>query len=192
MRAITLRQPWAQQVFDLHNPKNIENRSRLKPPPELLKNDPIDHPFFAIHAGKAYAKDAASLYPVGVAPLGRDECTFGAVLGVVRVVQVVDIATNRHPLDHLPLLSDWSWWLGPIGWVLADPITIDPVKAPGALGCWRLDSLLSREVLKRARATVKAHLMAQGILTPEACQRLKRADMDLEAAYDQTLTAGKW
>lgn len=119
MRALTLWQPWASQPFDRLNPKDVENRSALRPPEELWTNvwappeqptpgvvrvDTGRRPFFAIHAGLRY--DPAPLrrsqgiadpgwpFPPGVPVPPKERLPFGAVVGVVRLRHAFDARTQ--------------------------------------------------------------------------------------------------
>lgn len=120
MRAVTLWQPWASQVFDILDPKDVENRRTLRPPEELVTNlwspprpprdgvlrvDTGRHPFFAVHAGKVYddgpalaaaGRDTAGrlAFPAGVRVPPREALPYGAVVGVARVLHAFDSRTR--------------------------------------------------------------------------------------------------
>lgn len=145
MRAVTLWSPWSHAV--VHGSKDVENRKALLPPPELLAEI---RPFFAIHAGLSYGMLGFS-FPEGAQVPPREECAAGAIIGVARVLGALDMrrpqprvlgptpeaASMRSP-EYMRILDmdQRSWWLGPIGWLLADRIAIDPIPCKGHLGCW--------------------------------------------------------
>lgn len=163
MRALTLWQPWASQVFDRGDPKNVENRRTLMPPAELLA---APRPFFAVHAGKTY-DDGPWLAATGQSTAGRlpfpkgtvvpmpEGLPYGVVLGVVRVRNALDARPGRTvslalPEDHDDTTIDLyrrRWWLGPIGWRLFDAVPLrQPVPCRGALGVWTLPPKVERAV----------------------------------------------
>lgn len=116
MYALTVKQPFASAI--IAGAKSLENRS-WRPPARILGER------IAIHAGSAR-------HPLwrSVLPLWDGEQPFGALLGTVRVVGVV---------DH----SDSPWWIGPLAWVLEDPIALaSPIVMPGRLGLWRVPDTL--------------------------------------------------
>lgn len=119
MRAITLWQPWASQIFDPVEPKDVENRSTLRAPealwetvwappnpprPGVININTGQRPFFAIHAGLRYDLAPGMLargaevdgwpFPAGVRVPERSECPLGAVIGVVRLRHGWDSRTH--------------------------------------------------------------------------------------------------
>lgn len=167
MRAITLRQPWASQVFDRHNPKDIENRTTLKPPSDVFALTPRGRlPFVAIHAGQKYEKNPA--YPRNVVIPAREGLAFGAIIGVVRVQLAVDwrgeapVELRKAPLYGSPRQIKASpWWLGPIGWKLVDAIPIKPVPCKGLLGAWHVPSSVVLEVANNLDEALRDELWAR-------------------------------
>lgn len=152
MRAISLLQPWASQVFDRFDPKNIENRNRLQPPLELLVEP---RPYLAIHASLGYDKEIGKKwsFPKGATVPGPAMCPRGAIIGVVRVRGSLDNRGGRYrnvrgidPLltpatdpraRELLDMDQQRWWLGPIGWLFFDGVGIrNPVPCKGSLGVW--------------------------------------------------------
>lgn len=133
MHALTLWQPWAHLI--VRGQKRIENRT-WAPPPSLHEM------FFAIHAGKQWDGVAAkSVSDAGLhAPfaLRREQVTFGAIVGVARLVGVVKKSAS-------------PWFIGPLGWVLDDVQAIDPVQCKGAQGLWQLTEEQTQTVLARVR-----------------------------------------
>jgi hypothetical protein len=136
MRALTIRQPWAQLIVDGH--KDIENRSwSTKWRGPLL-----------IHAGLQY--DTLARVPDGV---DRDELADtmarahrrrGTIVGLVTLVDVV----RKDP-------SSWAQE-DQHHWKLADPIAFDtPIMASGRQGLWMPST---REI-----EAVRLQLEAQGV-----------------------------
>lgn len=136
MRAITIRQPWAQLIVDGHKP--IENRSwSTKWRGPLL-----------IHAGLQY--DTTARMPEGV---DRDELAWtldrahkrrGVHVGLVQLVDVV----RRDP-------SPWAQE-DQCHWKLGDPISFDtPILAGGRQGVWMPG--------ERELAAVRLQLEGQGV-----------------------------
>lgn len=188
MRAITLWQPWASQVFDLVDPKDVENRKTLRPPEELWTPVPVSggrvswrRPFFAIHAGLRYDPGPEALasgtdpkhlpgawpFPKGTRVPREEEVPLGAVVGVVRLRHAFDERTRTTVgVDDPPrgiveckALPLSRWWLGPIGWRLEHAIPIEPVPVRGFLGCWTLPDDVAAEVSRRAARVVDDELV---------------------------------
>jgi len=107
MRAITLHQPWASQIFDPRDPKNVENRGRLTPSAEILKVDPGTgrRPFIAVHAGLVYDASPKRLaegtdsiehagshmpFPKGTRVPEKDALPYGRIIGIARVKGALD------------------------------------------------------------------------------------------------------
>jgi hypothetical protein len=118
--ALSVQQPWAWAI--LHAGKDIENRTWA--PPRHIVGRRV-----WIHASKKrQAIEPVELLP----PLSFADDTpdladlpLGAILGSVRVVGSTHEATGNR------------WFMGPIGWVLADPSSLpEPVPARGRLGVW--------------------------------------------------------
>lgn len=121
MMALTVRQPWAWMI--IHAGKDIENRTwatRYRGP--LL-----------IHAGKGkptraeiewvdqYARDRGVSIP-------WSQLEYGAVIGQVNLIG----CTESH---------ESTWWMGPVGWILADPRPLPPRPAKGQLGLFDVSSV---------------------------------------------------
>jgi hypothetical protein len=114
LKAITFHRPWAYAIA--HLGKDIENRSWACPlPPSRL---------IAIHAGRKYDRQAADWIRQS---LGLDcpieEAHPGGIVAIARFVGNVTA-------------SDSPWFVGPIGWQLADVVAIDPVPCSGQQGLW--------------------------------------------------------
>lgn len=117
MKVLTVRQPWAWAIF---NGKDIENRDW----PTNYRGP------LAIHAGKGmtadeYVQASQFIFEKGGAwPPYRPDLVFGAILGVVELVD----CTPLHPS---------AWFQGAYGFVLANPRPLaNPVPCKGALSLW--------------------------------------------------------
>lgn len=66
-----------------------------------------------IHAGRSFDGDAIEGLP--------DRFTFGAIIGHVDLIDIV----TEHPSP---------FFIGPYGWVLANPKLIEPIKLRGRVG----------------------------------------------------------
>lgn len=133
--AIAVIQPWAHAI--VHGWKDIENRDW----PTNYRG-PV-----CIHASKfdkrkfneQLAGYKATVVPSGslahIPDFGFDDLTFGAIIGVV---DIVDSVTR----------SDSPWFFGTYGFVLANarPITPIPVKGKQGFFDWR-SRVLSREFI---------------------------------------------
>jgi hypothetical protein len=107
MPALALRQPWAYAVMSLG--KDVENRTWRTNYRGLL----------LIHAGLANDTSAPDL---GV---DARTLTHGAIIGVVRLVDVVRGASS-------PWAEPGSWH-----WIITDPVELpQPVPCRGAVGLW--------------------------------------------------------
>lgn len=162
MRALTLKQPWADAVCYLG--KRLENRTR--PPPRTLPATEL----IAIHAGmadsqkdhQATAHLAARALKWGLGDVMPEVTTLGAVVAVCRVVGWLDNSPfspmrrwvdGMNTINHLECLSDHledqieRWFDGPFAWVLEDvQVLAEPVPARGALGLWALPDDVERAV----------------------------------------------
>ena len=124
MRAVSVHQPWAWAI--LHAGKVFENRSW-----RTTHRGPL-----VIHAAKS-DRLLVSLDPTawqekyGVELPDRSQLPFGALVGVVEVVDCVQV--EEIALDH----PGRRWVEGPWCWVLAD---IEPLREPvacrGDQGLW--------------------------------------------------------
>lgn len=110
VRALSVRQPWAALIVD--GVKDVENRTWSTP-----HRGPL-----AIHAARTPVEVIASRSPL-------EHYTFGAVIGVVDLVDVV----RNHP-------SEWSID-GCYHWLLARPRRLrgGPVTVRGRLGLFPVE-----------------------------------------------------
>lgn len=113
MRALTVLQPWAWAI--LHAGKTVENRTW----PTAYRGPLL------IHAGKSRRLVGCDM-PPAVDPPDPAELVFGAILGLVDLVDCV-------PVEKRP---DDVWACGPWCFVLANPLPIKPVACAGALNLW--------------------------------------------------------
>ncbi len=120
MKALTINQPWAWMI--VNGFKRVENRSWR---PDGSYRGPL-----AIHAGKGRAGmrrcNEAALRAIVPALPATDEFVFGAVLGVVDLVDCVSVAEWLAPNPDEPFAK------GPYCWVVANPrVLVRPVPYRG-------------------------------------------------------------
>lgn len=145
MKALTLTQPWAHLVAS--GQKLVENRS-WNPPRAMFGQR------FAIHASREL-----DLLVIGWLREGK----YGAVdfpdwkslderkaayslSSIVGVATLVDFVTAGTLKDKLPT-SQHRWFVGPVGFVLADARRIaSPVDCKGSLGFWSLPADVAAKV----------------------------------------------
>lgn len=142
LRAITIRQPWAEAVVDGFKP--IENRSQ-----GFAKGY---RGLVLIHAGKGWSSRGEhdprvlAVYP---RPPRRESVDAGAVLGVADLVDVHPASQCCAPWgeETYPPANPEGRPPGRVTHlVLEHPVRIHPVPARGALGLWRPDEDLVLEV----------------------------------------------
>jgi hypothetical protein len=141
LRALTLWQPWAYAITRLG--KRIENRSR--PPGPSLVGTTV-----AIHAA---AKHDVAAERDAIAWIHRTfsaECYVpaepprGAIVALARVVGSVTA-------------SDDPWFVGPVGWQLADVIALPtPVSCRGMQGVWPVPADVAARVRELAAGVAVA------------------------------------
>ncbi len=130
LRAVTVRQPWAWAIA--HGHKKIENRTWA---PDLQPGE-----LLAIHA--ADQAPTRSDLELLARVLGRPvpppaELPRGGVVAVVRYLRTVDSSAS-------------PCFAGPLGWVLVDPVVVDPpVPCPGRQRVWSLPRDVAEQVLAR-------------------------------------------
>lgn len=141
MKALTVQQPWAWAI--VHGGKTVENRTQA-----WKYRGPL-----AIHAGQ---RDSARGWqqigdllggPIGAAAerARSGATTYGAIIGVVQLVDVHRAATN---LGDLTPCCDSEWAeqeyeehggatrRDVVHLVLEDPRPVDPIPCTGRLGLW--------------------------------------------------------
>jgi ASCH domain len=129
MRCLSVRQPWAWAIAS--GRKRIENRSWST----THRGDLV------IHAGKSLVEfdsgiDFAALMP-GLPP--RRALTFGAIVGVVKVVACVPYAE----VEGRPFAEPGGYC-----WILEHPRIIDPILWPGQLGLFEVPDRIIAEALE--------------------------------------------
>lgn len=153
MRAITIRQPWADAIET--GAKNVENRTWVSR--QLQIGDQL-----AIHAGATAANGAALVYMLekrgiavwGVARRSQHYGTTGAVIAVVDYLGAHE-DTDEDPHDVAPWReccgSPWAF-RGARHWVLGNvqhlraPV---PVPGGGRLGVWTLPDDVEADVRRQ-------------------------------------------
>lgn len=150
LKALTLIRPWDEPVVE--GVKTFENRTWI--PPEIILGQHI-----AIHAGKKYDREAAGEIEelFGLLPMYEsDRVRAGAVVGVVKVVGYVQVKPQGigytfPPIDQVEadVIFQNEWLSGPYGWMLADAVSIAPVKCKGSQGLWTLPRFVDSVVRLR-------------------------------------------
>lgn len=125
LKAMTIRQPFAWLVTA--GVKSIENRGRTSRHRGLI----------AIHASKAMPQAtyqaACKLFGHGIDPALMHR---GAIIGVAELVRVVEQSRSR-------------WFFGPYGYVLENPVEIEPIACIGQLGIWTVPPRIAAIVHSR-------------------------------------------
>lgn len=127
MKALTVRQPWASLI--VAGLKRVENRTwRTNYRGSLV-----------IHAAARVDPDApAVLESAGIDPQAWQDAPRGVLLGMVDLIDVIDLAA-AGALAHDPLVY------GPYCWILANPRPLSrPIPARGHRTLWSCDRLLQR------------------------------------------------
>lgn len=137
MKAITVRQPWADAI--VFHGKDVENRTRLTKHRGLL----------AIHAGRVEDREAYSDPLIRDLPLGQ--VRRGVVLGVV---ELVDAHHGRQAHPDGDMCSPWAY-VGAAHLVMKNPRPLQhPVIATGRLQLgWDLPADIAAEVLRQIGGT---------------------------------------
>lgn len=147
LRILTVRQPWAWAI--IHGGKDVENRVR-----NIAGGyrGPV-----AIHAAKGVGStDEFMANTVAVAKIGRPVpfgLTYGAIIGVVDIVEVHSPATDltRDDFCQSPMGDLCSAWAQIETWhlVLANPRALaEPIPYRGALGLRRLAEDMAARVME--------------------------------------------
>ena len=114
-RALTVKQPWAWLIVQGH--KDIENRSWWR---ESARGERI-----LIHAGQSVdRRGIEAAQEIGI-ELPPEALHGGRIVGSVSVSGYV-------------AESDSPWFIGPLGWTLAEPQMINGPHCKGRLGLWRV------------------------------------------------------
>lgn len=150
MRVLTVRQPWAWAI--IHGQKDVENRTRNI---AGSYRGPV-----AIHAGKAFdfsgagvCREIAADYPRDLGRWRRSDWTFGAIIGVVDLVDVHPARSHYERIDAS--VYGWTRRVCCGAWamhshyhlVLANPRPFaEPIPAKGKLGLWKPDADLLAQI----------------------------------------------
>jgi hypothetical protein len=143
--ALTLHAPWAYAVA--HLGKRIENRT-WAPPARLVGQR------LAIHAG-LHETQAEWAAVSSAARMTRDDldcARHDVARGAVVATATLSGFTQEPVRDALGWTS--LWWIGPVGWLLADVVTLpEPVPCKGRQGLWSLPAPIHDAVMREiARA----------------------------------------
>ncbi len=132
MKALVVRQPWAGLIAC--GEKNIENRSwqtSYRGPLAICAGKKLD-------TSRAEAEDLYKQYNV-------TQTGTGVVVCIVDLIGIVaedgDTAFTGDLPDSITNLDD-TWFIGPFGWVLANPRPVQPVAVTGRLGLFDLPDTL--------------------------------------------------
>lgn len=144
MKALTIRQPWAQLTLLLDKGgkafKQVETRSRNT----NYRGRLAIHAGMHQDAGFFVGMDEKNLTFFQEAGLGNafalGKLPYGAVIGEVTLLDSVPIdkltATSLYT-DQEIAFGDWSVGKGRYGWILGDPVMYEkPIPARGRLGLW--------------------------------------------------------
>jgi len=128
VKALSVRQPWAELI--LQGRKSIELRTWGTNYRGLL----------AVHAGQEVNPEACAVFALRPSTLAR-----GAVLGTVRVVEMVPLDQEAWAALREQHLALGPYRSGLVGWRLADPQRLpQPVVLPGRMGLFDVpDELLA-------------------------------------------------
>jgi len=146
MKALTLIQPWSWAIA--HAGKRVENRE-WQPPTQMFGQR------IAIHAGKKFDARASiwigeetGKYPPISTSLARGaiECV-ATIRGCIAVRNFCGRGRGLLTQQEICDAIDSPWFGGPIGWVLADVITLPrPVPCRGAQGLWTAPADIEAEI----------------------------------------------
>lgn len=134
MKALTIKQPWADAI--VHLDKRVENRTWGTRYRGAL----------AIHAGKALDSDAVTRFR-RVADIFPDER--GAFIGYATLVDVHERTLGCCPGSDYAVRADGVWH-----WVLRAPIALlEPVAYTGKLGLWQVPDHVAEAIVEASRGT---------------------------------------
>jgi hypothetical protein len=121
MKALTIKQPWAQAILYLG--KDIENRGQRTSIRGTI----------AIHAG-ATLYEPGFQHPLIIGRLEPEDVVKSAIIGVVDIVKCVQ-------------KSDSPWFIGKVGYVLRDPRALhEPIACSGARGFWDVPADIEHQI----------------------------------------------
>jgi hypothetical protein len=119
MKTLSLRQPWADLI--IQGRKTLELRTWT-----VKYRGPL-----AIHASQTVEREACL-----ARGLDPDQVTAGAVVGVVDLVEIIELNAESYAARRSEHLADEPWGGGPLyGWRLANPRPFtEPVPMRGRMG----------------------------------------------------------
>lgn len=118
MKALSVQQPYANKI--IFNGKDIENRTRRTHFRGTV----------AIHASLRLHPNATK---------NHKQLARGAIIGVVDVIDCVDVHRSKH-------------FFGPYGYVLKNPRPLaKPVPCKGALGFWQIPPEIEQEIKRQLK-----------------------------------------
>lgn len=147
MKALTVIRPWAAAVA--HLGKNVENRT-WRPPAALVGQR------FAIHAGKREDLGVLRALNIEQDRRGLPMLPDAGPQGIVCTVRLAHVFSSAGEMTTGEMMAatrklgipSLRWFLGPVGWVLADVRTLaTPVPCRGAQGLWTLPADVEAAVL---------------------------------------------
>lgn len=128
MKALTIHQPYAWAI--LAGLKPVENRTW-----STSHRGPL-----LIHAGRRserWLAEIPKLRAAGIEVPDADELTYGAIIGKIDVVDVVQYDPRQSQLVDPYDLKDNFWAIGPVCFILAKPqIFPEPIPCRGQPGLW--------------------------------------------------------
>lgn len=134
MKAISIKQPWASLV--IYGGKDIENRTwrtTYRGPVLIHASKRLDQKeIYGFLCLKGDRNIVIEYWPKEIS-YRYDEMPLGGIIGVV---DIVDCVTE----------SDSKWFVGPFGFVLANPRPLPFHACRGALGFWNCDHPIQQEV----------------------------------------------
>ncbi len=129
IKAITVRQPWATAIIECG--KDIENRSWRT----HFRGRVFIHAGRLDKEGILYFKEN---YPRKKLP---EELPCGAIIGSVEIVDCVDSSKSK-------------WFEGEYGFVLKNPVRIDPIPVKGRLGFWNVPEAVIKKISKSKKKKI--------------------------------------
>lgn len=123
MKTLSIRQPWAELI--IQGRKTLELRTWT-----VKYRGPL-----AIHASQTVERDACLTH--GLDP---DQVTAGAVVGVVDLVEIIELDAASYEARRGEHLADEPWGGGPLyGWRLANPRPLaEPLPLRGRMGLFEV------------------------------------------------------
>ncbi len=123
MKTLSIRQPWAELI--ILGRKTLELRTWT-----VKHRGPL-----AIHASQTVEREACLAHA-----LDPDQVTAGAAIGVVDLVEIVELDADSYAARRSEHLADEPWGGGPLyGWRLTNPRRLpEPVPMRGRMGVFEV------------------------------------------------------